>query len=263
MPQECITPCVDIDITQLTTGELVGTGVFDILMKTSREHLIREHSAGRITGQDFTNAYISMMQAVMVQATQYALMKDKTAYDISLVSAQTNLVKQQEDNAIKEGLSIEANTAFTEARTLTEASNKELVDQQVLTQTFQQEDIKQSTLLKVAQEAQIDAETLNIPKQGIVIDKQAEKITSDISLTEQQKINLASEKLLTDEKVTSEEISQTVATKQGDLLTQQKANLSAEALNIPKQGELIEAQIAKNTEETIAISKQTGFTTLK
>lgn len=207
MAQECITPCVDIDINQLTTGTLDGTGVFDILMKTSREHLIREHSAGRITGQDFTQAYISMMQAVMAQATQYALMKDKTAYDISLVSAQTNLIKQQEDNAIKEGLSIEANTAFTEARTLTEVSNKELVDQQVLTQTFQQEDIKQSTLLKVAQEAQIDAETLNIPKQG--------------DLLTQQKANLTAEALN--------------IPKQGELIEAQIAKNTEETIAISKQ----------------------------
>lgn len=179
MAQECITPCVDIDITQLTTGELDGTGVFDILMKTSREHLIREHSAGRITGQDFTNAYISMMQAVMAQATQYALMKDKTAYDISLVSAQTNLVKQQEDNAIKEGLNIEANTALVEARTLTESSNKELLDAQVITEGFQQEDIKQSTLLRASQTAQVEAETLNIPKQGLSIEAQIEKLKEE------------------------------------------------------------------------------------
>lgn len=106
MAQDCITPCVDIDINQLTTGELAGTGVFDILMKTSREHLIREHSAGRITGQDFTQAYISMLQVVMTQATQFALVKDKTAYDISLVSAQTNLVNQQEENAVQEGLNL-------------------------------------------------------------------------------------------------------------------------------------------------------------
>lgn len=152
---ECITPCVTITNESLTNGvdSIGGSGTFDVLMAASREHLKREHSAGRITGSQFAEVYIASMQAAMSASVQFALQKDRVGYDIqaileniqlteeqkALIIAQTAQVKAETLNVPKQGvildkeainldtqkLSIEAQTDLTELQheVLTENRN--------------------------------------------------------------------------------------------------------------------------------------------
>lgn len=260
----------DITISDVTDGEVTGQGSFDLMIAASTKHLKKEYEAGRIDGDEYATVYLGIVQSAMAQSIQFELQRH-------LQVAQAKLLTQQTENAVKEGLGIEANTALTEARTLTETSNKELVDAQVVTQGLQQQDIVASTQVKVSQKAQIEAETLNVPKQGIVLDKQADKLTSDIALTEQQKLNLTAEALnipkqgvlldnqatqvvsetnLVDEKIVSEGVNQNVATAQAALVSQQKTNLVAEGLNIPKQGAVLDKQVDKLTSDISLTDQQ-------
>tara|TARA_R110002012_G_scaffold318308_1_gene536412 strand:- start:56834 stop:57565 length:732 start_codon:yes stop_codon:yes gene_type:complete len=100
MAHTCITPCIELDISKFTDGTVDGTGVFDVMMQSAREHLKREHDAGRITGDRFADVYMTTMQAVLGQANQFVLMKDKIDYEVSILSRQATLLEEQANLAI-------------------------------------------------------------------------------------------------------------------------------------------------------------------
>jgi hypothetical protein len=60
----------------LTTKVIDGTGTFDFLMSAFRVHLKGEFDAGRITGAQYTEAYIALTSAAMQNATQFLLGRD-------------------------------------------------------------------------------------------------------------------------------------------------------------------------------------------
>jgi len=55
---------------------VTGEGIFDVIMMTCTEHLRVQLEAGRIRGEDYANAYITMMQAVLQICTQIWLQKE-------------------------------------------------------------------------------------------------------------------------------------------------------------------------------------------
>lgn len=63
----------------LTTGVVGGTGTFDVLMGGFKAHLDGEFRANRISGAEYTKAFIALTEGAMSNAVQYLLGKD-TAY---------------------------------------------------------------------------------------------------------------------------------------------------------------------------------------
>lgn len=64
-----------IDIEKVTTGTVDGTGSFDKMAVSMTAHLEKEYDAGRITGADYANAYISGLNAAMAQAVAFELQR--------------------------------------------------------------------------------------------------------------------------------------------------------------------------------------------
>jgi len=60
-----------LGIAELTDGTIGGSGIFDGLMVSVQAHLQREYQDGRITGGDYTKAYIALVGAAMQNAVQY------------------------------------------------------------------------------------------------------------------------------------------------------------------------------------------------
>ena len=58
------------DVSRLTTASVDGTGVFDILMRSAKQHLLEEYNADRVTGDEYTKLYLGTMTAVMQTAVQ-------------------------------------------------------------------------------------------------------------------------------------------------------------------------------------------------
>jgi hypothetical protein len=79
------------DVTDLTSGKIDGTGVFDILMQVAKAHLATEYNQQRITGKDYANVYLGAMTAVMQQAVTFALGYQQS----ELLAAQIGLIRQQ------------------------------------------------------------------------------------------------------------------------------------------------------------------------
>lgn len=77
-----------ITIAQLTTGAVDGPGVFDALMRGFRAHLEVEFEANRITGDDYTKAYIALTESAMNQGVTFLLQKDQSFWQALLIQVQ-------------------------------------------------------------------------------------------------------------------------------------------------------------------------------
>lgn len=116
-----------LTVEQLTTREPGGSGVFDALMDTYRIHLLEEMDKGRITGSEYTKAYIALSESAMNQAAAFLLGKDQAFWQaqsaqlqamtarIGLETAKVQLAAVQ-----LEALNQEANYALTKMKLATE-----------------------------------------------------------------------------------------------------------------------------------------------
>lgn len=75
---------MSIELKDLTGGKVDSNGVFDELMRSIKGHLHEEYDAERITGTDYTQAYISSVQAALNIASQFALALPKTNAEIAI-----------------------------------------------------------------------------------------------------------------------------------------------------------------------------------
>lgn len=110
-------PVVKVLIEDLTNGVITGPGAFDKIMASVKTHLAAEYENGRITGNEYTKAYIEMTTAALQTALQFIMGRDaafwtaqkgqvdaitarvalesaKYSYD-NLLPAQWNLLKEQ------------------------------------------------------------------------------------------------------------------------------------------------------------------------
>ena len=87
-----ITP---IDIKDITTGTISGTGIFDKLMQVAMLHLQVEYSSGRITGDTYAQAYIEIMNNVLNQAIQFGVASKTSNAQIEVSNANLCLVEQK------------------------------------------------------------------------------------------------------------------------------------------------------------------------
>jgi hypothetical protein len=63
-------------MSDFTTGSITGDGAFDSVMTGVNAQLANQYDAGRITGAEYTKAYIAMIQTALQTALQYILQKD-------------------------------------------------------------------------------------------------------------------------------------------------------------------------------------------
>lgn len=119
-----------ITVEQLTERAVGGNGVFDALMTTYSLHIREEYDKGRITGNDYTKAYIALAENAMSQAVAFLLGKDQAFWQAQMAQVQAFTARVQLETA-KVALAseqIDANTkeadyALTKARLATESEN--------------------------------------------------------------------------------------------------------------------------------------------
>lgn len=112
----------------LTTREVGGSGTFDALMESAHNHLKAEFKANRITGGEYTKAYIAMMEACMNNAVQFLLGRDQAYWaaalaQIQAVTARVTLAtsKAQYVLAKIQALSAKGEYALTKMKIATES----------------------------------------------------------------------------------------------------------------------------------------------
>ena len=84
-----------IDIGDVTTGSLDGTGYFDILMRTVSLHLQREWTGGRITGDVYAKAYLEALNNALNQAIGFVISVNQAAVNEDLIRAQIDQIRAQ------------------------------------------------------------------------------------------------------------------------------------------------------------------------
>lgn len=112
----------------LTTREVGGSGTFDALMESAHNHLKAEFKANRITGGEYTKAYIAMMESCMSNAVQFLLGRDQAYWaaalaQIQAVTARVTLAtsKAQFVLARIQALSAKSEYALTKMKIATES----------------------------------------------------------------------------------------------------------------------------------------------
>ena len=99
----------------LTAGLIEGDGVFDILMQTTKLHLLEEYDAGRITGKEYSSVYIGALSAVLQQAVAYIMNHQQAAKvtaDVGLTRQKTVTELAQTDNDLPLGLGFNGGTTI-------------------------------------------------------------------------------------------------------------------------------------------------------
>lgn len=79
------------DLTQRKVG---GDGTMDYLMKSTHVHLREEYDKGRITGNEYTKAYIALTEVSVGNAVQYLINRDQSYWQAitAKINAQASMV---------------------------------------------------------------------------------------------------------------------------------------------------------------------------
>jgi hypothetical protein len=138
----------EITVANFTTEDKTnGTGVFDTMMRSVKEHIADEYNQGRIQGTEYSTVYLGALQSVMDRALTFVLEKDKRTAEIDILQQELLLTQERV-------LMLQAEKALVEANTLNA--------------------IKEGSIL--------DAKLLNVPKEGAVLDAQECKLKSEFDL---------------------------------------------------------------------------------
>lgn len=127
-------PC-GVDNSDLTERKVDGCGTFDILMSSVYAHLRTEFDKNRITGAEYTKAYIALTESVISNSVQFLLQKE-TAY-WQAVAGQLEVVKTAK--AIEE---IEQNIINKTKEALILDEQRKLVKEQMESQLAQTLDVR-------------------------------------------------------------------------------------------------------------------------
>lgn len=120
---ELYRPVVKITNNELTEQRTDGTGTFDIAMGGFRAQLIKEFNEGRISGAEYTKAFIALAESAMSGAIQFLIARDQAFWQAQ--SAQANAIvarvglataKVQYATAVMQARNAKAEFAVTKLR---------------------------------------------------------------------------------------------------------------------------------------------------
>ena len=91
---------VSVQISDVTTDSIEGTGAFDIMMSSLQNHLDKEYKEGRIVGSEYAQVYLGGLQTVLNTATSFALSKEKTKWEAITAQMQARIAEIQATQAL-------------------------------------------------------------------------------------------------------------------------------------------------------------------
>lgn len=254
---------VRLSDSDLTTGAINGTGAFDKLMVGVAAQLQREYDAGRITGVEYTKAYIALTGSALSSSLQYLLSRDAAYWQAvqaqaASVTARVQLATAKIQNAaVKfEAMTAKANYALSKLKLssldVEFATGKYNLENLLPSQLAQT--IAQTSLLSYDLTTVKPTEVANLNKQGALLDSQ--KLGQD---TQNDTAIYNLENLLPAQLATAN-AQKLLIDKQKDQVVQQTTNLVAEALNIPKQGDVLDKQALQIVQQTAnLVSEELGI----
>lgn len=140
-----------LTIGTLTERVVDGNGCFDQIMTALKAHLKMEYEEGRITGAEYTKAYIASMQSALQYAVQYLLGKDNAYYQalgtqaqalasnidaytakvkLAIAQAQAHLSKAQYAGQVAQLYAVDKQAALVAEQTNTQVGQQALLKEQ-------------------------------------------------------------------------------------------------------------------------------------
>jgi hypothetical protein len=250
-----------LNITELTTGSLTGTGVFDVLLQTLRLHLDREFTSGRITGTAYATVYSQALTSFLGQATAYCLSKAKLALELQQLAEQVTLLQLQQTKLTAETSLVESQQSQIEAETdkvlyqvaymlPEEVTVTKRNQDQLLAQTNK---ITTDTVVTIKQGHLTDAQTCQVKAQTNQVNAEVSlKLPEDVELIKRNQASVTAQ------------IAQ--ATSQTNLLVYdltttkpvETANLTLTGVNLTKQGDLLDSQKTVSDKQALSIEAETA-----
>jgi hypothetical protein len=175
-----------LSIASLTGGEKEGAGAFDELMRTVKSHLSSEYQAGRITGDNYTNAYISSLDMALGNAAQYLLSFELANQQAKLIDEQIANAKVQLEISQKQVEIADKQLDLLDKQISKADKDTELVTAQVLVQTKQLDVMDQQIDKMEAEVSMLDQQTINAVSQNTQITTQTSKIESEKVILDQR-----------------------------------------------------------------------------
>lgn len=231
----------------LTTGSITGTGTFDKLMVGVAAQLKGEFDNNRITGAEYTKAYIGITQSALSIAAQFLLGKDSAYWQAVQAQALAVTARLQlqtakiQNAAVKfEAMTAKANYALTKLKLST-------LDTEYATGQYNLENLLPSQLAQTNAQTSLlsydlttvkPAEVANLNKQGTLLDSQ--KLGQDTQ-NDTAIYNLAT--------VLPSQVSMTNAQKLGQDKQTETANYNLINL-LPKQNEVLAQQVLSAIKDT-------------
>lgn len=170
-----------------TSGAVDGTGIFDVMMQGMKAQLQEEFTKGRITGAEYTKAYMAMMQVAAQNSTQYLLGRDQAYW--GAVTAQVDAVTKRVELEIAK---YQATLARIQAEN--EKATLALTKAKLGTEDAQYGQLKyQIDNLLPAQLLQLQAQTAQLNSQKTVTDKQLLLIQEQVETARAQTLDVRSD----------------------------------------------------------------------
>lgn len=91
-----------LSIVDLTSGTVAGTGAFDKIMVSLAAHLKNEYDKNRITGAEYTKAFIAATELALSQGASFTLACERQYWDTLLLQQQAIAAKLQAENLLAE-----------------------------------------------------------------------------------------------------------------------------------------------------------------
>ena len=134
MADVIITPITNED---LTTKVVNGTGIFDELMTAANAHLDSQFKNERITGTQYAEVYLGQLQAVLANAVQFLIERDKTYLNNLLINAQIELANKQAELAEKQIEQADKQLELLEKQIELQQAQSDLARQKIKTEIAQ------------------------------------------------------------------------------------------------------------------------------
>lgn len=134
MADVIITPITNED---LTTKVVDGTGIFDELMTAANAHLDGQFKNERITGTQYAEVYLGQLQAVLANAVQFLIERDKTYLNNLLINAQIELANKQVELAEKQLEQADKQLELLEKQIELQQAQSDLARQKIKTEIAQ------------------------------------------------------------------------------------------------------------------------------
>lgn len=107
----------------ITSKEVNGTGIFDVMMAGIRAHLELEYERNRITGAEYAKTYVALTQVALNNAVQFALGKDQAFWAAAKAQAEAITARVANEAAKLQAILGRAEYALTKLKLANEDAN--------------------------------------------------------------------------------------------------------------------------------------------